>query len=81
MYGSAQVSGSALVQKTPIFIGGLGYPITITETHLFAGCQGHTFKDWREFTPEEISAMDGKKATEFYPKLIKIIDLFTGEIN
>jgi hypothetical protein len=30
--------------------------------------------EWRKFSPEEISNMDGDKATQFYPKLIAILD-------
>lgn len=65
--------------KSPINIIGLEYPITITETHLFAGCQGHEFKAWKGFTSDEIFKMDGEKASKFYPKLLKIIEMFVGK--
>ena len=71
--GNAQVSGDARV--SPISISGLAYPVTITDNHLRAGCQIHTFACWRTMTPEQISAMDGQKATDFYPILIGILDL------
>ena len=74
--GDARVSGNAKVFKTPIHISGLQYSITITETHLFAGCQGHKFEEWREFSAEKIAEMDGEQATKFYPELLKIIELF-----
>jgi hypothetical protein len=51
------------------------YPVTITDTHLRAGCQNHTFAEWRALSGKEVAAMDGKKATEFYPVLIGLIDL------
>jgi hypothetical protein len=80
VYGNAQVYGNARVSKTPINIIGLAYPVTITETHLFAGCQGHLFESWRGFTEEQIREMDmdGEKAVMFYPSLIGMMDFFVG---
>ena len=67
---NAKINGHSVIQ-----INGLAYPILITDTHLRAGSQNHTFAEWRSMSNEEIVAMDGKKATEFYPVLIGIIDL------
>ena len=66
----AKINGHSVIQ-----INGLPYPILITDTHLRAGCQNHTFAGWRSMPPEQIAAMDGNRATEFYPVLISIIDL------
>jgi predicted house-cleaning noncanonical NTP pyrophosphatase (MazG superfamily) len=49
--------------------------VTITSKHLRAGCEIHTFDEWKNKTEEEITEMDGNKALEFYPKLLKIIEL------
>ena len=52
VYGDARVSedawvyGDARVLKTPITIANLKHPITITETHVFIGCEGHTKQHW-----------------------------------
>ena len=73
VYGDAWVSGNARV--SPIFISGLAYLITITDHELRAGFQNHTFAAWRAMTPDQIAEMNGKKATDFYPTLIGIIDL------
>ena len=67
----AKINGHSVIQ-----INGLPYPILITDTHLRAGCQNHTFAGWRSMPPERIAAMDGEEATKFYPVLIGIIDLF-----
>jgi carbonic anhydrase/acetyltransferase-like protein (isoleucine patch superfamily) len=48
VHGNAQVFGDAQVQKTPITIQGLKHNITITETHIFIGCEGHTIEHWRK---------------------------------
>ena len=70
LYGAnAEINGHSVLQ-----INGLAYQILITDTHLRAGCQNHTFAAWRGMTAEQIEAMDGRRATEFYPILISIID-------
>ena len=67
----AKINGHSVIQ-----INGLPYHILITDTHLRAGCQNHTFAGWRSMPPEQIAEMDGEEATKFYPVLIGIIDLF-----
>ena len=65
----AEINGHSVLQ-----INGLAYPILITDTHLRAGCQNHTFAAWRTMTPSQIADMDGQKVLDFYPTLISIID-------
>ena len=67
---NAKINGHSVIQ-----INGMAYPILVTDTHLRAGCQNHTFGEWRAMSDEEIAEMDGKRATDFYPTLIGIIDL------
>ena len=80
VYGNAQVSGDALVSvvctATPKVITGLLYTLTITDEHLRAGCQVHTFQEWRNKTEREVLAMDGKSALVFYKEtLIPLMDV------
>ena len=42
---SAKVSGSALVTKC-LFVQQLKHNITTTNTHVFIGCEGHTWEHW-----------------------------------
>ena len=75
----AQVSGDAWVSvvclEIPKVITGLLYTLTITDEHLRAGCQVHTFHDWRTKTEREVLAMDGKAALVFYKEtLIPLMD-------
>ncbi len=65
-----KINGHSVIQ-----INGLAYPILITDTHLRAGCQNHTFSAWRAMTPARIAEMDGDRATQFFPVLIGLIDL------
>lgn len=54
VYGNALISvdahvyDNARVEKTPITITGLKHNITLTETHIFIGCEGHTIKHWKK---------------------------------
>ena len=77
--GNARVSGDAQVSvvcpATPKVITGLLYTLTITDEHLRAGCQVHTFHEWRTKTEREVLAMDGKDALVFYKEtLIPLMD-------
>jgi hypothetical protein len=45
---STTSTGNALVTKTPTTIAGLKHNITLTETHIFIGCEGHTIKHWEK---------------------------------
>ncbi len=68
---NAEINGHRVLQ-----LNGLPYPILITDTHLRAGCQIHTFSAWRKMSPDQIAEMDGDSATEFYPVLLSILDTF-----
>ena len=73
VYGNAWVSVVCLA--TPKVITGFLYPLTITDEHLRAGCQVHTFQEWRNKTEREVLAMDGKAALVFYKEtLIPLMD-------
>ena len=45
---------------TPIFINGLIWDITITESFLEIGCQRHKHEAWEKFTYDEISSMESR---------------------
>jgi carbonic anhydrase/acetyltransferase-like protein (isoleucine patch superfamily) len=48
VFGDAWVYGDVKVSKTPIVISGVKYTITITESHIFIGCEGHTIAHWKK---------------------------------
>jgi hypothetical protein len=74
VYGDAQVS--TVCSVTPKVITGLQYTLTITDEHLRAGCQVHTFQEWRNKTEREVLAMDVKAALVFYKEtLIPLMDV------
>lgn len=59
---------------TPVNVRGLRYDITITDNHLSAGCQTHTFDQWRKFTQAEIRSMDGQHAMDFIVPMLAIME-------
>jgi Pentapeptide repeats (8 copies) len=56
-------------------IFGFEYPIAIIDDVIEVGCQRHDYEEWKSFTQEEIYKMGGNKAIEFYPKLLKILEM------
>ncbi|WP_339053271.1 pentapeptide repeat-containing protein [Arsenophonus endosymbiont of Crataerina pallida] len=83
LYGANLRGANLFEANLPEFtfmIIGETYPITITNgEYLRAGCQHHSVEKWRQFTKEEISGMDGRKALEFYPRLLDILDFYLGK--
>ncbi|MDR5618324.1 pentapeptide repeat-containing protein [Arsenophonus sp.] len=75
----ADLFGANLPDHTFVIMGET-YPIMITNgEYLRAGCQHHSVEKWRQFSKEEIVNMDGKKALEFYPRLLDILDFYLGK--
>jgi hypothetical protein len=64
--GGARVSGNARVSKTPICLSGLQWHVTITKTHMFIGCEGHTHDEWASFDDDRIKRMDPRNAPKFW---------------
>ena len=56
LYG-ANLYGEKL-DKNPIQLLGLKYPILITKLQIFIGCEKHKVEEWKKFTDEEISEID-----------------------
>ena len=50
--------GNFTIDKTPINIGNLHYPVLIFENHMQIGCKLYTHEEWKNFTDEEIKEMD-----------------------
>ncbi len=75
----AHLFGTRLPANTWLILGE-EYSIQITHgVTLSAGCQTHKFEDWRRFRLEDIEAMDGERAIQFYPRLLDILDFYTGK--
>lgn len=74
----AHLFGTRLPANTWLIMGE-EYSIQITHgVTLSAGCQTHSIEDWRRFRQKEIESMDGERAIKFYPRLLDILDFYTG---
>ncbi|EDX1074712.1 pentapeptide repeat-containing protein, partial [Salmonella enterica] len=70
--------GADLPDLTFVILGEK-YFISITNgEYVRAGCQNHTVEEWRKYSKQEITEMDGRKALKFYPRLLSIIDFYLG---
>ncbi|EHF5510316.1 pentapeptide repeat-containing protein [Salmonella enterica] len=77
LYG-ADLRGANLPDLTFVILGEK-YFISITNgEYVRAGCQNHTVEEWRKYSKQEITEMDGRKALKFYPRLLSIIDFYLG---
>lgn len=70
----ARVAEDAQVSKRPIFISGLYYNITITDTHIQVGCQCKTLEEWKSMTLEDLETNFGYEAVKFHDKYWKVIE-------
>ncbi|ELS0200057.1 pentapeptide repeat-containing protein [Salmonella enterica] len=82
LYGAnlcdANLRGANLPDLTFVILGEK-YFISITNgEYVRAGCQNHTVEEWRKYSKQEITEMDGRKALKFYPRLLSIIDFYLG---
>lgn len=75
----AHLFGTRLPADTWLILGE-EYSIQIMHgVTLSAGCQVHKIEDWRRFRQSDIESMDGERAIKFYPRLLDILDLYTGK--
>ena len=72
VWGDASVSGNARVEKSPVNILGIEYNVTIYADFAQVGCKLYKIEEWKKFSADEVAQMDGKKSTEFYPKLLQL---------
>ena len=72
VWGNARVSGNASVEKSPVNILGIEYNVTIYADFAQVGCKLYKIEEWKKFSADEVAQMDGKKSTEFYPKLLQL---------
>jgi hypothetical protein len=55
-----------VIQRAPLQLYGLNYPVTILEAHMQIGCELHTIDEWAAFDDSRIVQMDGKIALTFW---------------
>jgi uncharacterized protein YjbI with pentapeptide repeats len=55
-----------LIQRKPLQLFGLDYPVTILDAHMQIGCELHPLEDWASFDDRRIAQMDGARALRFW---------------
>ena len=55
-----------ILQRRPVEISGLAYPVTILDQHMQIGCELHTLAEWEAFDDERIARMDGRTSRKFW---------------
>lgn len=70
----------AILYQSLIIIQGERYRVAISDkSFVQVGCEHHSASEWRAFTKNEILLMDGRAALKFYPRLLDILDFYTGK--
>jgi hypothetical protein len=76
VYGNAKVYGGAEVlgecSKTPVFIAGLAWRITVIDNHIKIGCQYRLITEWEKLDDDAIAEMSDS-AISFWKKYKGII--------
>ena len=55
-----------VLQRAPITVNSLKWPVTILDTHLQMGCELHSLDEWARYDDRQILAMAGKDALAFW---------------
>lgn len=83
MYGVQSLGAkfdAAILYQSLIIIQEGRYRIAISDKSFAqVGCKHHSVSEWRAFTKNEILLMDGRAALKFYPRLLDILDFYTGK--
>ena len=62
----AKIRDGITINRAPLQISGLDYPVIIFDAHMQIGCEFHALSDWRAFDDRRIAQMDGKAALKFW---------------
>ena len=62
----AKWSDGVTINRAPLQIFGLRWPVSILDEHMQIGCQLHTLAAWADFDDAAIAAMDGRDALRFW---------------
>ena len=54
------------IQKVPLQVCRLTYPVTILDQHMQIGCELHSLADWEAFDDRRIAEMGGVKSSRFW---------------
>ena len=63
--GAAWCNG-VVIQRVPLQLFGLRYPVTILDDHMVIRCESHTLAEWAAFDDNRIIRMGGREALMFW---------------
>ena len=55
-----------ILQRAPLQLFGLAYPVVVLDAHMQIGCELHSLAEWATFDDRRIAEMDGKYALKFW---------------
>ena len=55
-----------IINRRPLFIGGLSWSVWVLDSHMQIGCELHKLSEWAEFDDRRICQMSGKEAVKFW---------------
>ena len=58
--------GLVKINRAPLYVGGLAWPVWILDNHMQIGCELHTLNEWRGFDCARIARMDGVASRKFW---------------
>ena len=67
VYDNAELTGNTRATKEVITFGNaFCYKITVSDNHIKIGCKQFLKSEWKNFTDDEITKMDGEKALKLW---------------
>ncbi len=61
-----QIRHDVKIQRAPLVLSGLDYPVVVFDEHMQIGCEFHTLADWTNFDDRRITQMDGRNSLRFW---------------
>ncbi len=62
----AKWSDDITIQREPLFLSGLAWPVIILDEHMRIGCELHRLAEWAAFDDRRIARMAGADAVRFW---------------
>ena len=62
----AKWSDDITIQREPLFLSGLAWPVIILDEHMQIGCELHRLAEWAAFDDRRIARMAGADAVRFW---------------
>lgn len=81
-FWNAIIINTYFSEPVTVISNGEPYYLFLSKQNVTVRCQTHTEAEWRSMSRgqiEEIEEMDRKKALDFYPRLLDLLDIYLGK--